>query len=452
MFLSVFIAYYTSIQILWGGSYMNRYWYVGLGILLTGLINIAAAQDATSLVLTEEDAVVRATVHNISLLRFQNTLEAKKRAVDRSFNSFLPSVTVGVGAIHSNEASYDLAKWNRYGSLKTSLSLSVGTFYDIETIKQQYEAQKISYEQAKKSLELSVRKYFKGLLLAEENLQLLSQNLQTAQKNYEEVLKKQKVGLASETEALSALVTVENLKPRLVSARASYVNQLETLKQLIGIESSVVVTLQGKLERPNTTKLADLTRLLKEASPSPDEQSLRSQLIVAEMNRKATVASTTLPSLSFSWTYQPTAGGTTSNWVDQGSLSIALNWSVDSLLPFSSAGESRDTLMDTIRDLHYQIEDARKNAELTRSSYVREIEQYLTALESYQANERLAQRSLELTQLAYNNGLADFISVQNAADDLAEVRYSILEYTYNLSITLLNLEYSLGLPFGTLGR
>ncbi|MCX7829334.1 MAG: TolC family protein, partial [Thermanaerothrix sp.] len=142
----------------------------------------------------------------------------------------------------------------------------------------------------------------------------------------------------------------------------------------------------------------------------------------------------------------------TSTWVDQGSLSIALNWSVDSLLPFSSAGESRDTLMDTIRDLQYQIEDARKNAELTRNSYIREIEQYLTALESYQANERLAQRSLELTQLAYNNGLADFISVQNAADDLAEVRYSILEYTYNLSITLLNLEYSLGLPFGTLGR
>jgi len=73
-------------------------------------------------------------------------------------------------------------------------------------------------------------------------------------------------------------------------------------------------------------------------------------------------------------------------------------------------------------------------------------------LESYKANERLASRSVDLTQTAYTNGLADLISLQNAVDNLTEVRYSILENIYNLSVVILNLEYSLGLPFGSLGR
>ncbi len=438
---------------------MKRIRYPVMGLLLwCSIFHFAIAQEVEtentiSMTLTEDEAVSKALKLNISLLRATNTLLAKKRTSDRSINALLPSLTVSSGIMHSNEASYDATNWTRFASVKTSLNISPGVIHEIEATKLAYDVQKISYEQAKREIELSVRKYYKSLLVTQENIKLLAQNVQTAQKNYDTVVAKQLAGLASETETLSALVSLENSKSKLTTAKTNYADQLETLKQLIGINQNTTISLEGSFSSPDKdTLLNNVASFTKEAGVSLEEQRLRSQLLVAEANRKATINNSILPSFSVSWTYQPTYSSTTKDWIDQGSVSVALSWSVDSLLPFSSAGENRDSSEDTIRDLQYQLEDARNTANLNRASYIRQIEQYLMLLESYKANERLASRSVDLTQTAYTNGLADLISLQNAVDNLTEVRYSILENIYNLSVVILNLEYSLGLPFGSLGR
>lgn len=189
---------------------MKRIRYHVMSLLLWfNIFHFAIAQEVgtgntISLKLTEDDAVSKALNLNISLLRASNTLLAKKRTSDRSMNALLPSLTLGSGVMHSNEVSYDTSNWTRFASVKTSLNVSPGVLHEIEATKLAYDVQKISYEQAKKDVELSVRKYYKSLLVTHENIKLLSQNVQTAQKNYETVVAKQHAGLASETETLSA--------------------------------------------------------------------------------------------------------------------------------------------------------------------------------------------------------------------------------------------------------
>ncbi|HCC37978.1 MAG TPA: TolC family protein, partial [Treponema sp.] len=64
----------------------------------------------------------------------------------------------------------------------------------------------------------------------------------------------------------------------------------------------------------------------------------------------------------------------------------------------------------------------------------------------------LAERSYRLTEEAYRAGLQDLLQVQNAEQSLRQARVSMLEQQFNYLNGLIDLEYSIGVPFGTLSE
>ena len=62
----------------------------------------------------------------------------------------------------------------------------------------------------------------------------------------------------------------------------------------------------------------------------------------------------------------------------------------------------------------------------------------------------LAERSYQLTENAYRAGLNDYIQVQNAAVELRRARIGVLEQQFNYLTGLIDLEYAMGVSFGTL--
>jgi outer membrane protein TolC len=72
--------------------------------------------------------------------------------------------------------------------------------------------------------------------------------------------------------------------------------------------------------------------------------------------------------------------------------------------------------------------------------------------EASQVAVRTARESYNQTETAYRNGLSTYVDVSNAATQLAQARLGLLSQQYNYLNSLIDLEYYIGVPFGSLSN
>ena len=66
--------------------------------------------------------------------------------------------------------------------------------------------------------------------------------------------------------------------------------------------------------------------------------------------------------------------------------------------------------------------------------------------------DKYAQKSYDMTLTAYNHGSRDLLTLQNAADALMRAKTDREYLLYSLISAVLDLENTLGIPFGSLGK
>ena len=71
-------------------------------------------------------------------------------------------------------------------------------------------------------------------------------------------------------------------------------------------------------------------------------------------------------------------------------------------------------------------------------------------LEVSKQNVELAKKTYEMTEKAYNYGKTDFLTLQNAVDNVTNAEITLSSQAKTLLETLLDTEYLLGLDFGTI--
>jgi outer membrane protein TolC len=79
-----------------------------------------------------------------------------------------------------------------------------------------------------------------------------------------------------------------------------------------------------------------------------------------------------------------------------------------------------------------------------------QLEKARVTVEAQSLTVELAERTYRLTEEAYQAGLSEFLEVQNAELELRRARIGVLEQNYNYIKGLIDLEYAIGVPFGTL--
>lgn len=408
---------------------------IALAALLSAAV-LAGAQETLSL----ELAVTTALENNESLARSRIDLEAAERAVGVSWNGLVPGLSLGAGTSRPNDGVE-----STYGRAQASLTLSSGLLSAGKQAKLAYETALLTYGTAERDLELSVRKAYYSLGLSRKNITLIEQSIASAQKSYDQAEAKRKAGLAPELDALSALVTLEQLKPTLESAKLSYDDALDSFRVLLGMDGDAGVDIAITDEAD--IKAIDVAGI---TAVSPSVSALEKQLAEARVTLSAARSAVYSPSLSLSASYQPTYA--MEDWSDAGSLSASVSFSLDDLMPWSSARSAAATAQDAVDKLESQLASARKSAAMEVSSLVKKIAQSRSALESMRLNETLADKTYRLTEEAYRFGTKDILSLQSARDSLAQARLDVSEEAYTLRAAVLDLEYALGVPFGTLGR
>jgi len=171
--------------------------------------------------------------------------------------------------------------------------------------------------------------------------------------------------------------------------------------------------------------------------------------------RKAQIYSL-LPVLTLGWNTQPVIIDPKGSWSDKknlqksGGLTVSLGLRVHSLLPFSADFQGIKSMNDNIRIANIGLAQLIQGTEIEIYNTVLSLDRTRITAEAQMQTVNLAERSHRLTEEAYRAGLQDLLQVQNAALELRQAKVSMLEQHFNYLNALLDLEYAIGVPYGTL--
>jgi outer membrane protein TolC len=403
-----------------------------------------------------EQAVAAARAGNPGFARDAIEVEARQRALASSWNAWLPAASLGAGISRANSSSTGNF-WSAYGSLALSLSFSPAVFEDLRRLSLRSEGAALAYEKSGRALELAVRKAFYALLLSDETVRLAEQRIARAERSFQETGAKYRAGLVPDIDVFSAQVGRDRLLPQLESARTARENSRDAFRLLLGMEAEEPFRLAGSLA--GSAGSVDPGRAAEAALLAADAdtvavRSIEASLLVARSAKRSAEQAAFLPSVTFSAQTRPTvsnwtAGGTLA---DTGSVSLGVSWPLANLVPGSAARTSIAEADDAVRRLESQLAEARLAAATAARAAMRNLRAALSSLEALGGTVALAEKTYTLTHLAYQTGLRSLADVENAAAALDEARGDALTRSYSLLAAALDLEDSLGLPFGSLAR
>lgn len=405
-------------------------------------------------VLTADSAAQMALENNRGLKQEQIIFMGKERSVKNRWNVFLPEITASAGVSRGNEILKNSPEATWAGNLNGSLSLTLGTDipHKMKRIKEEYAAGNIDFEVAQRNLEVTVRQAFYELLIFQKNMELVQDNLETNKKRYDQTQERYKGGLAPELDVLNSFLAWSKLVPTYDSLSMQFQHKLDQLKITLGIPADEEVVLQGDVENlaPDEFDINDIP----EEYETPELRKLKASLSVAESSRKELKGSSLLPELSLGWNINPYWNDLSygDEYTDRGALSATLRWHLDNLIPNSSGNLKIKQLEDNEAKLRLQIAEEEEDSVSRVWNIIRQIQQQQESVKTLQMTKDVAEKTLALTEDAYNYGTKDMLDVSDAQFTVRSAEMDILQRKFDIYCSILQLEYTLNLTFGTLGR
>lgn len=419
-------------------------------------------------------AVELALANNLGLQSESIDLGIKKRNSENAVNSLIPTVDVGGSLIRTNKVttvsglalaapnvvvpySFDAPQWHAAGSISAELTLNAGLFEAMKALKLNYSAGKLSYEKAKSQLERDVRKTYYSILLMKERITLMEGNLAAAERRVQQADANFRAGLVPELTVLQARVAAANLKPTLEEMRNGLQTYLASFAMTLGLPRGTDIQLAGMTESEPIG--LDGEKLIAQAGSSQlDILTLQESIAALESQRKATFYKVYTPSLMLHWDADPTFTGDPwkDSWFNKdweqnsGMFRATIAFRLNGLLPFSSEAAGIKELDDNLQKLNINLAQAVRGMELEIDSTLLKLEKSRTSTAALALNVELAERAYKLSEDAYRAGAKDLLDVENAELALQQAKLDALQEKFNYITGLLDLEYAVGVPFGTI--
>jgi outer membrane protein TolC len=453
--LYVFKNIFILIRKILGGfmSFAKKLALLGIVLLLHGFaFGQIKEGELKKYQLTVDQAVDLAIQGNLSLKQSQLALDQAKRSRDYSWNSLVPSIR-GSASYNNDLSSTAAGSQSISLGLQASFALTPSIYTTIQNAVLSYQQQEITFDSAKRSVEMSVRKAYYSLLYQKSYISLLESEVTSSRNQYNTNQRKYNAGALARLDLLSAQYAYQNAQTNLATQQNAYANALNSFKQILGLPVDAEITLEGSLDSFLNLGPVSLEGI---EVKSNTVAGLEKQLEMAEMSLLATRFSAYGPSLSAGISY--TYAGKDMNegefvWGDNGpNLSVSASIPLDGFLPWSSGAQSIANQKEKIENLNFQLENAKQNQLMNIQSYLNQIELERSNIALRQQSITIASQTYKLTQDAYNQGTKDILSLQSAQNSLLSARVNLQLEAYNMAVVVLNLEDALGLPYGTFGK
>ena len=409
-------------------------------------------------IITVDDAVILAADNNISLQRQRISQEKLERQNNNSWNSVIPSVSLSGGfelpfekskptVMNPNPSDYSYSV-----SASVSLRLNPSLYTSIKDAKLKYESGKTTYEEAVRQIELSVRKLFYSLLYTKESINLQKRNMETARLRYENNRDKYNRGQLSELDLLQSQYSYESQIPAIESAEIAYQNNLASFKQIMGLSQNEKIELSGSLADSIPPETFSITQTVEDL---PSVKKIKASIEQQKNSLLATKFSAYGPTFSASYSYGKAGSNLTKEFnqlsTTGNKLSLGISVPLDGYIPWTSGALSIENQKDALKDLELQLENEKTTAEINLQNSIKNILQKQSQMELLNRNVEIAQKAYDMTLTAYNHGSRDLLTLQNSADSLLKAKTDRESHIYNLICAVLDLENTLGIPFGSLG-
>lgn len=425
-----------------------------------------AAQN-TKRILTIDDAVNLALQNNIKIKQSSMDLELLETKNKYSWNSVSPSISATGGfnggtPLDGGDTSFS---YSLGASLRLSLTPTLRTAMKKALL--DYQSGKATLEATKREIELNVRKTFYSLIYFNDNIENQQRSLETAKQTYESNKAKYSQGRLPELQLLNSQYNYEKKIPEIENLKRTYQSNIDGFKILLGLGLDDEITLQGKLDDAFNVHFDESTLETSLASIEENAtiKNLKQQIATTQNTLQSAKLSSYAPSVSLSVS-ESTSGSskdtknmftgevTKKAWEPTSSLSygVSVNVPLDGFFPWSSGKLNVQTAEENLAKLKMNLEQTRTQTTLTVKNSYNSILQNITQLELLKKNEELTQKAYEMSKNAYNMGSTDLLSLQQAEDNLYSARYNVQNQKYTILTSILTLEDTLGLPYGTLGK
>jgi outer membrane protein TolC len=429
--------------------------------------------------LNPEMAVEMAIRNNLNLEAARIGLDIRRRGSDMAWNQFLPNATVTGTLLRDNVAATSqgidfsalpalrpiliaIPQWHMNGAFTATFDFSFALFEGVRSLRLDYEAGLLSYERAKLQMEQAVRKMYNGILLLEANVDLLKESFSNAQRQADIAEANFRAGLAPRLAWLQAQVAVENMRPTVSNLENNLKTLVGNFALLLGLPFDTSLELEA-LNFGEADIEIGLNELISRAvSQKPDILELQASIQALQSQQKALRLQQLTPFLRLGWNlsylFNPILDPfsdnlfTGDNWNRGGNFSVTLGMNLNNLLPFTREGQRRIDMEASLQIQSIRLGQMIRETELEVFTKLVSLENIMATVEAQGAAVELAQESYRLTEQAYRAGLQDFQAVRGAALALDQARLQLLTQQFNFLNDLIDLEYAIGVPFGTLSN
>lgn len=401
--------------------------------------------------LSIDEAVSLSLDNNISIKQSKMDLDMLALKDKYSWNSVSPSLSANVNFTEPL-AKFDQWSLTATGTLSLSITPSLAT--SIASAKLAYENGLLSYEATVRSVEKNVRSAFYSLLNDLETINSDKKTLDAAKRTYDSNLIKYNRGQLDQLTLLTSQYNYESKIPTVAADETAYQTSLDSLKQVLGIDLSQQIEINGNLDDILHFEL-DPEILNKNIDELPDVKKALQTIKNYEISIKGSKLSAYGPtvSLSYSQGFSSAVGltgerkGGLSN--ENHNITLGVRIPLDSYLPWSNSAISIEQAESSLEAAKLTLENTRTSVKMEIRNTYNSILEAQTQLKLCEANLELMQKTYDLTLLAYNSGSKDLSVLQTAEDNLASARRNIQRQKYIIINSVLNLEDVLGVPFGS---
>jgi outer membrane protein TolC len=465
----------------------KRFFAICLAALVLLCANLPAQEAAAARRISPEEAVELALQNNLSLESSRTSLETRRRASQYSWNQFIPDVMLRGSLVQDNSRTYlynesdipsvmldqmrdqlETSRMGISGAIQASMTISAAMFENMRRLRLDYEGGLLTYEKAKAQLERDVRKAYHNMLLLQENIALLRGSFENAGRQVQMAQANYNAGLAPELTLLQARVARENMRPVIDQAENGLKLSMAQFAMFLGLDYNTPFELIPAADDIDFITLDVSEMISQAANRKPDILELRHTIQMLESVRKVQIYSL-LPTLTLSWNTAPfffinPKPETTINYANppestfnparnvSSQFSITLVLRLHSLIPFSTDFQGVRNFDDQIRTANIGLAQLINGTEIEIYNTVLALERARVSAEVQAQTVALAEQAYRLTEQAYRAGLQDYYQVQNAEQSLRQARVQMLEQQFNYLNGLIDLEYSIGVPFGTLSN
>jgi outer membrane protein TolC len=355
----------------------------------------------------------------------------------------------------------DIPKWHLAGTIQASVTLSYAVCEYVKQLRLDYHGGLISYETAKLQLERDIRKSFNNMALLQENINLLRDSYEAAGRRVDMARANYRAGLVPELVYLQAQVQVENMRPMMDQVENGYRLSMAQFAMFLGLPYNTNFELvSGDVSGGAVAEFIPLDVkefISKAASGKPDIRELRNTILMLQSVRQMQLDAMT-PALTLSWNtmnvftkiFEEKSWSDERNWNKSGSFTLSLGVRLHSLIPWSPDYQGVKKMEDQIKTANIGLAQMIQGTEIEVYNTVLALEKTRLTAEAQTQTVNLAERAYTLSMQAYRAGLQDNLQVQNADLELKQAKVSMLEQQFNYLNGLIDLEYAIGVPFGTL--